>query len=523
MTSSRRPPKRTRSRMSDQDVQQLLNVCDDQIASTTTLLEEASEICAKIGERITSDLSAIHAATTAGHSNTDHVVVWTQDYETNRIAELKRNMLNRVRARQPECRGEDRWDKPRTAGERRRRIARDRDAPEAPMEPPMAGYIIYVGQMTTKLRHDRPHIPHNQTAVVQEISKLWRIALSDADREFYVQFSEEARKEYDLMHLEYRATGTFRPSRKFQRLEGVGPWIHKQPQDRNALEREIASYQTVQFPPRPKELDEAYERRQEESKRRRKLKLQGLLNPDGTVRTEPLPEVLNANRRRRRRRKLTVHNQITDETAAGSDGQSSKQDDDEAAAAEAAANNNEAAGSDGQPRQEGDDNDDDEEASSDDQSRQDDNDDDDDDDAAGCDGQSKHDDEVQETLANEQAEADAQCQQVKVGIETWPSHYGQAKHDEEKGFTPQQLNDDSPETGIGQTTETLLDGHNEALGAQSWDQGGGEKCPKGDDEKADYDEAAGEHPSSADHGDNSKAIVHDDGEPRREGPDEKGG
>ena len=292
----------TVSSPSETEIQQLLDKCDEQISSATDLLEEASDICGKVGESVVSELSNVNSGTTAGHSNTDHIIVWTNDDETNKIAELKRNMIQRMRARQPECRGEDRWDKPRVFGERRRRIFRDRDAPEAPPEPPSAGYVVFVCQMTAKIRHDRPNVPHNQTAVVQEISKIWRIGLSDADREFYTNFSEEARKEYELQHLEYRATGAFRPSRKFERVEGTGPWIHARPEDRNDLEREISRYTTVQFPPRPPELDEAYERRLIESRRRRKLKQKGLLNPDGTERSEPLPDPLGTRRKRRRRR-----------------------------------------------------------------------------------------------------------------------------------------------------------------------------------------------------------------------------
>jgi hypothetical protein len=101
--------------------------------------------------------------TTGGHSNTDHVVVRTGNERKDRIAELKRNLLRRSRAMQPENKGEDRWDKPRIPGERRRRIVREKDSPEAPPEPPPSGYVVFVGQMTTKIRHDRPNVRHDQT------------------------------------------------------------------------------------------------------------------------------------------------------------------------------------------------------------------------------------------------------------------------------------------------------------------------------------------------------------------------
>ena len=78
--------------------------------------------------------------TTCGHSNTDHIVVTTGDPRLDRIAELKRNLLRRHRAMQPEDRGDDRWDKPKLPGERRRRIVREQDKDEYPSEPPISGW-----------------------------------------------------------------------------------------------------------------------------------------------------------------------------------------------------------------------------------------------------------------------------------------------------------------------------------------------------------------------------------------------
>jgi hypothetical protein len=102
-------------------------------------------------------------STTGGHSNTDHTIVRTGDERTDRVSELRRNLWRRHRLMQPETRQEGRWDKPRLPGERRRRIVRERDLPEAPPEPPLSGYIAFLGQMTVKLRHDRPDTPHDQS------------------------------------------------------------------------------------------------------------------------------------------------------------------------------------------------------------------------------------------------------------------------------------------------------------------------------------------------------------------------
>ena len=79
---------------------------------------------------------------TGGHSNTDHVVVTTGDDKVDRIAELKRNLQRRQRAMQPEQRGDERWDKPKIPGERRRRIVREQDLVDYPPETPNTGWYV---------------------------------------------------------------------------------------------------------------------------------------------------------------------------------------------------------------------------------------------------------------------------------------------------------------------------------------------------------------------------------------------
>ena len=104
-------------------------------------------------------------STTGGHSNTDHMIQCTGDPVVDKIAEYKRRLKRRAKAMQPEEKGSDRWDQPRVAGSRRRRILREKDLPSAPPEPPLSGYVIFIAQMTTKVRHDRPHVHHNQIKV----------------------------------------------------------------------------------------------------------------------------------------------------------------------------------------------------------------------------------------------------------------------------------------------------------------------------------------------------------------------
>ena len=230
--------------------------------------------------------------TTGGHSNTDHMVLVTGNPRVDWLQEWKRSYQRRVRASQPESRREARWDKPKLPGERRRRIQREKDAPP---EPPPSGYVVYISQMTCKHRHDHPNVPHNQTKVVQEISKLWN-GLSGNERSYYLEYAREAKMDYQSQLDEFQATGTFHPSERFERLgDGQGPWVRKRWAEKNALEREIATYETVVFPARPPEMDEAYYKRRDEGLQRRKerLRVEALAANGGKVR-----------RKRKRRNKL---------------------------------------------------------------------------------------------------------------------------------------------------------------------------------------------------------------------------
>jgi len=110
--------------------------------------------------------------------------------------------------------------------------------------------------MTIKMRHDRPNVKHNQIDAVGEISKIWKFDMSENERAYYNNFSKEAREEYKKQYREFRATGVYTKSTRFEKLENAGPWVHISDQEKNALEKELASYPTVVFPPRPPNLDD---------------------------------------------------------------------------------------------------------------------------------------------------------------------------------------------------------------------------------------------------------------------------
>lgn len=229
-------------------------------------------------------------ATTGGHCNTDHVIRQNPDGTVDRLSEYRRMMRRRRRRENSDERGSDRWDLPRIPGGRRRRIRRDADAPTAPPEPPVTGYVIYVSQMTTKLRHDNPDRHHDQISAVRRISMMWN-RLSDDGRDHYVRLAREARAEYDERLMEYRATGTWSPFTVFERLtnnrNGVvcrtsaerstgsnGPWVRIPHGEKNELEREIDTYEQVIFPPRPAGSEGGHEKAMTDRRKRRRERIQ---------------------------------------------------------------------------------------------------------------------------------------------------------------------------------------------------------------------------------------------------------
>jgi len=218
--------------------------------------------------------------TTGGHSNTDHVILSTGNERIDRIAELKRNLLRRHRAMVPEQRQENKWDKLKAPGGRRRRIMRDQDNEDFPSNPPLNGWNIFINQMTTKIRHDRQDELHDQSKVLQEIGKIWRVGMSPEGREYYSKFARDANEEYEQQIIEFRATGTYQLSKHFGQIENSNIWIRLD--FPSPLEKEILSYETINFPPRPPEFDEAYKERELRRTLKRKLKVKGLMKINGS-------------------------------------------------------------------------------------------------------------------------------------------------------------------------------------------------------------------------------------------------
>ena len=98
--------------------------------------------------------------------------------------------------------------------------------------------------------------------------------MSDKDREYYMKFADEAQEEYKYQHREFRATGGYKTSRTFQKLEGgKGPWVRICADERNELEKEVVSYNTVVFPLRPPNIEKpSCEAEREKTNRERKEK-----------------------------------------------------------------------------------------------------------------------------------------------------------------------------------------------------------------------------------------------------------
>ncbi|KAL7494674.1 hypothetical protein ACHAWT_003396 [Skeletonema menzelii] len=231
-------------------------------------------------------------STTGGYSNDDHIIPYQLNSSIDKLSEYKRAMKRRHRQIIIGQRGVDRWDLPRRIpGGRRRRIKRDVDHPSAPPDPPNSGYVMFVSQMTTKLRHDNPHRLHNQINAVKKISALWK-AMSEGERGHYKLLAKDATREYEDRLIEYRATGSWTPYCCVERLTGhsnkqhdggevdtnrvgnQGPWVRRPYEEKNELEKELEGYEQVIFPPRPKEMEEEHERKVRERKARRKRKVE---------------------------------------------------------------------------------------------------------------------------------------------------------------------------------------------------------------------------------------------------------
>ncbi len=79
--------------------------------------------------------------------------------------------------------------------------------------------------------------------------------MSEDERNYYINLCRDMREEYEKQHAEYRATGSFKKSKLFERLHGDGPWVRIAYHEKNDLEREISQYKTIKFPPRPDDME----------------------------------------------------------------------------------------------------------------------------------------------------------------------------------------------------------------------------------------------------------------------------
>ena len=110
--------------------------------------------------------------------------------------------------------------------------------------------------------------------------------MSSCEREHYKGLARDATREYEDRLIEYRATGSWTQYSVIERLDtnknGVeitgggggagshGPWVRIPYEEKNELEQELETYDQVIFPPRPKDMEEEYEKKMEESKVKRR-------------------------------------------------------------------------------------------------------------------------------------------------------------------------------------------------------------------------------------------------------------
>ena len=148
----------------------------------------------------------------------------------------------------------------------------------------------------------RPNVHHNQIKIIGEISHAWQNVLSESERDYYINFAVEARKEYDQQQMEFRASGSYKPSTRFEKLHGDGPWIKKNVNEKNTLEREISSYETIKFPPRPLDVEKPEWEQKIESQKAREAERRKIRHSKAKKREEVEERMLiNASRERTKR------------------------------------------------------------------------------------------------------------------------------------------------------------------------------------------------------------------------------
>lgn len=108
--------------------------------------------------------------------------------------------------------------------------------------------------------------------------------MKPSEIDYYNKFAHDAQQIYGQQVIEYRATGSYTPSENFGPIGNSNVWVRKD--HPNPLEKEILSYDTVQFPLRPPEFDHAYEERDIRRIVKRKLKDKGKLKEDDTFESD---------------------------------------------------------------------------------------------------------------------------------------------------------------------------------------------------------------------------------------------
>jgi len=95
------------------------------------------------------------------------------------------------------------------SGATKKRKQLEYEKPNAPPPPPQSGFNIWQMHYSLKLKYE------NSTKKSFDLGKVWRLEVSEADKDYYSDMAKEIKKECTAQFQEFCATGAYAKSEQF--------------------------------------------------------------------------------------------------------------------------------------------------------------------------------------------------------------------------------------------------------------------------------------------------------------------